>query len=434
MTEPTLARALNTKQAESCIARLYGAGPHVAERQKTRMQSVIQLCYDITHSDDQHMFSVPGRIEICGNHTDHNHGKVLAAAVSCDAVCCVTPVPDNTITLFSRGFAEPFVVNLDNLGPVPEEKGTTTALLRGICARFTELGLNTGGFTGVLQSDVLVGSGLSSSAVVEMVIAKTLSVLFNNDALDAVSLAKIGQYAENRYFGKPCGLMDQTACAEGGIISIDFEDFDNPEVRRINADFERFGYQVLVVHTGANHVDLTDDYAAIPEEMAGVAEMFGKKVLRQITLDMVLSKADKIRSELGDRAFIRAVHFFRENQRVDKQVSALNAEDVETFLSLVAESGDSSFKYLQNVFSPSTAREQGIAVALCMTDDFIGEKGEGACRVHGGGFAGTIQVFLRQQHVAAYTEYMEMLLGKGAVQCLGVRDQGAMYLNPMLKE
>jgi galactokinase len=368
------------------------------------------------------LFSTPGRTEIGGNHTDHNWGKVLAAGVNLDSIAIAAPENGETVTVYSEGYDQPFVVALDNLSVMPDEQGTTSALIRGIAARYRQLGYAAGGFRACITSDVPVGSGLSSSASVEVLIATVLNALYNGGRMEASRMAIIGQYAENVYFGKPCGLMDQIACAVGGIVKIDFEIPDAPRIERVDFDFSASGYS-LVVETGGSHADLTEDYASIPREMKAVAAQFGKKVCRQITAEQVLGRVDGLRARVGDRAILRALHYLDENNRVDLEVAALRDHDMRAFLQLVRESGESSYQMLQNCISPHSGAEQGIPLALALAGRFIRRSG-GACRVHGGGFAGTIQAFVPDTEVDAFRAVMEPVFGAGSVKLLRIRPGG----------
>jgi galactokinase len=369
-------------------------------------------------------FSAPGRTEIGGNHTDHNHGKVLAAAVDLDSIAAAAKSDDGTVTIYSAGYHAPFVVMLDDLSVIPEERGTTAALIRGIASRFDQLGFKLGGFRACIDSDVPVGSGLSSSASIEVLIATILNGLYNGGQLDAEQMAIVGQYAENVHFGKPCGLMDQIACAVGGIVKIDFQDPESPRVEKIDCDFSSLGYSILVVDTGGSHADLTDDYAAIPREMGQIAAQLGRKVCRQISEDEILACLGDLRVRSGDRAILRALHFLQENRRVDLEVETLRRRDMPDFLRLVEESGNSSYRWLQNCLAPRTPTEQGIPLALALAERFV-KKYSGACRVHGGGFAGTILVFLPHEHTDEFSVLMESAFGLGCVKTLRIRSQGS---------
>ncbi|MEN8194114.1 MAG: galactokinase family protein, partial [Bacteroidota bacterium] len=385
--------------------------------------------FESTFSEKEYqLFSSPGRTEIGGNHTDHNHGRVLAASINLDSIAAVAANKDNQVTLYSEGYKEPFIVNLNQLSPIKEEEGDTKSLIRGIASRFEQLNYDIGGFDAVMTSDVLQGSGLSSSASIEVLIGTVLNVFYNDSNISADEIAKISQYAENEYFGKPCGLMDQMACAVGGIISIDFEDTENPIVEKIEFDFESTGYDLIVIDTGGNHADLTDEYSAIPSEMKSVANYFGKTFCHEIDFEMLLANISELRLKLGDRAILRALHFLSENERVIKQVKRLRENNFNKFLTLVKESGNSSFKWLQNIYPCSDNKEQGLTLALALTEKFIEEHGNGVCRVHGGGFAGTIQVFIQNSLTQKYKEYIESIFGIDSATLLSIRSSGSMKL------
>lgn len=380
-----------------------------------------------------HFFSTPGRTEIGGNHTDHNNGRVLASSVDIDSIAVVSYNSSNQVTVFSEGYQSAFKVDLDELDKKEQEKGSTAALIRGIAEGFRSKGYKVGGFNAFISSDILPGSGLSSSASIEVLIGSIFNVFYNNDKIPAEELAKIGQYAENEFYDKPCGLMDQLACAVGGIITIDFKNPEEPETKRIHFDFDKEKYRLLVVNSGGSHADLTDDYAAIPKEMLAVAKLFNKSNCRELSDSVLKTQIGKIRELLGDRPLLRVLHFREENERVLKQVGALENDRFSDFLELVTESGNSSFKWLQNVYSNSNINDQSIAVALILTEEFIAKTGEGACRVHGGGFAGTILTFLPEKMVAEYRKLMESVFGSFSVQVLKVRPYGTLYLNSILK-
>ena len=371
-----------------------------------------------------YLFSTPGRTEIGGNHTDHNHGCVLAASINLDSAAIVVPTDDNMVNIYSVGYQRPFKVNLANTKPVDSERETTVALVRGVAARLNELGYKIGGFNAYITSTVKRGSGLSSSASIEVLIGKIFSRLYNADnEVPDVEIAKISQYAENVYFGKPCGLMDQTACAVGGVISIDFNDTKNPIVEQVQLDLAGLGYCLAVVDTGGNHADLTDDYASVPREMKAVAAEFGKSVMREVSRDELLSKAGELRKKLGDRAVLRAFHFLNDNDRVVKQIECIKNGDFDSFLNYVNKSGDSSWEYLQNCMTPKNPDEQGITLALTVTREYC-EGMKFATRVHGGGFAGTIQTFLPVEEFEGYKKAMESVFGEGCVTKLNIRSIG----------
>ena len=420
-------------ELRKAIQILYGNDELLIEKQIKRY---LMLSDDFkTHfdSDSLFYFSTPGRTELGGNHTDHNNGLVLTGSINLDSIAVVSKSIYNTVELFSEGYDTEFVVTLDNLEPLPEERGTTNALIRGVAARFKQLGYSIAGFNASMSSDVLPGSGLSSSASIEVLIGSIFNALFNNNSIAPEILAQIGQYAENHYLGKPCGLMDQMACAVGGIISIDFKDPLNPVFRKVNFNFDKHNYKLLVLDTGGSHADLTDDYSSIPAEMKSVAGLFGVSVLREVSINPFIEKIPYVRKQLGDRAVLRALHFLEENNRVREEVLALESGDFHGFLNLIKASGDSSFKWLQNIFTVKNIKEQGLSLALALSEKFIEEIGEGACRVHGGGFAGTIQIFLPNNRVEEYKKNMGKIFGKESVQVLKIRSQGAVCLNILKK-
>ena len=371
------------------------------------------------------LFSVPGRTELGGNHTDHNNGKVLAASIHLDAVAAVSARQDKQVFFRSAGHRD-IRVDLTDLSIREEEKGDTEALVRGIAAEFTARGTPVGGFTANAVNTVLTGSGLSSSATVEVLIAKIFDNFYCGGKRDSLELAKIAQKAENVYFGKPCGLMDQTACATGGAVAIDFQDLQNPGLKKINFDPAAAGYALCVVNTKGSHSDLTPDYAAIPAEMKAVAAFFGKSVLREVDEEIFMKSLPELRKAAGDRAVLRALHFFGENKRVGAMLAAMEG-GMETYLALVRKSGDSSLELLQNIYSPKNHASQGLGLALALTKNFLG--GKGACRVHGGGFAGTIQAYIPLQKLENYKVFMEELFGKGALTVLRIRPMGAIEIN-----
>jgi galactokinase len=372
------------------------------------------------------LFSAPGRTELGGNHTDHNRGKVLAASIQLDQAAVVAPRNDDIVVFRSTGYPD-VVVDLKNTEADPAERGTTEALVRGIAAEFKRRGVGVRGFTANAASTVLPGSGLSSSAAIEVLVGKIFDNLYGGGKCSALELAQIGQKAENVFFGKPCGLMDQTACASGGVVAIDFRDPDAPQVTAIAFDPAAAGYALCVVDTRGSHADLTGDYAAIPAEMREAAAFFGKTVLRELDKETLMKKAGEMRKVLGDRALLRALHFFDENRRVDAMRAVLeNGEPLSRYLDLVNESGHSSWELLQNIYAPHKLREQGIALALAISRDFI--AGNGACRVHGGGFAGTIQSYVPLASLPAYRAGMEAVFGPGVVTELRIRSAGAVEL------
>ena len=414
---------------KSVFSDIYGDNPDVIEKQLKRYNELTEGYIEKFGSGDLQYFSTPGRTEIGGNHTDHNYGRVLAGSINMDSVAVAAINGQKTVTVHSVGYDNAFVVDLDNLEVVKEEEGTTTSLIRGIAARLKQLGHEIGGFNAYITSDVLPGSGLSSSASIEVLIGTIFNSLFNNGSIKPETLAIIGQYSENNYFGKPCGLMDQTACAVGGIITIDFRSPQDPVINKVNFDFDAQNYNLIVVDTGGTHADLTDDYAAVPTEMKSVAQKLGAEVCREISLENLVASIKELRSVTGDRALLRAIHFLGDNERVVEQVQALENDNFDLFLKMVTKSGNSSFKRLQNIYTTKEPREQGVALALTLTENYLKEINAGACRVHGGGFAGTIQIFLPANAVEEYTRLMEGIFGENSVYVLKIRQQGTLHLN-----
>jgi galactokinase len=411
------------------LKKLYGNNIQVLQYQTTRYQNLITQFKKKFSLENGYFFSTPGRAEIGGNHTDHNNGCVLAGAVNFDSIAVALPSEDQVITIYSDGYAKPFVVDLKNKKPVEKEKHTTNALIRGIAVRFLELGYNAAGFKAVISSDVFPGSGLSSSASIEVLIATIFNTLFNQGIISPDKLAIIGQYAENVFFGKPCGLMDQTACAFGGIISIDFEKPNAPVIEQINFDLEKYNYALVVVNTGGDHADLTEDYAAIPREMKAVAKVLGKKIARELTRQEIIENIKEIRKRASDRAVLRALHFVEENKRALQQIEELKNKNFNAFLKLINDSGISSYCYLQNVFSIQRIKDQSVALGLELSSNFINRIGEGACRIHGGGFAGTILAFLPKSKIKDYTMLMESVFGHQSVTILNFRFYGSVCLS-----
>lgn len=393
------------------------------EYHKKRYVQAIELFETYYGAGEAELFSAPGRSEVGGNHTDHQHGEVLAASINLDTIGIVRQTDDNQIRIISDDYDE-VVVSLDDIGCKDEEKETTTALIKGVVAGFMERGYNVGGFRAYATSDVLIGAGLSSSAAFETLIGTILSGLYNDMSISAIEIAIIGQYAENVYFGKPCGLMDQMACSVGNLVHIDFKDPKKPEVEKLDFNMSEYGYSLCITDTKGSHADLTDEYAAVPMEMKNIAKHFGKEVLRDVEYLSVLKAIPELREKYGDRSVLRALHFFHENERVQKEVNALKNKDITLFLENVKASGDSSFKYLQNVYSGSDIENQNISIALMMSD--ISLKQEGVSRVHGGGFAGTIQAFVKNEYVMSYKMLMDNVFGEGSCKDLRIRKYGGM--------
>ena len=374
-------------------------------------------------TENVEIYSAPGRSEVGGNHTDHQYGKVLATSINLDAIAVASKTEDGRITVVSDGY-DVMEVDLDDLLAREEEKETSMALIRGVAARLRQKGYRIGGFWAYITSDVLIGAGLSSSAAYETLIGTILSGLYNQMDIDPVFLAQAGQYAENEYFGKPCGLMDQMASSVGGMIYIDFENPEKPEVKQVKVDFESFGHSLCIVDTKGSHVDLTEDYAMIPSEMKQVARYFEEDVLRKVDKTDFYLNIPAIREILGDRAVLRAMHLFEENKRVGQEVEALEKRRFDLFKKLVKDSGDSSFKYLQNVYSSHEVNHQSVSIGLAVSDVILGDKG--VSRVHGGGFAGTIQSFVPNEIVPLYQKTMDSVFGEGACHILKVRKYGGM--------
>ena len=367
------------------------------------------------------IYSAPGRSEVCGNHTDHQNGMVLATSINLDAIAIVAKAEEPVIRLVSGDFPME-EVDVADLSMKEEEQSTTTALIRGVAAGMKERGHKVGGFTAYITSDVLMGAGMSSSAAFESLIGTILSGLYNDMKVSSIEIAQIGQYAENIYFGKPCGLMDQMACSVGGMIFIDFKEKEHPEVRQVHTDFEKAGLSLCIVDTKGSHADLTPDYAAVPAEMNQVAQALGREHLREVPRETFFKELPKLWKETSGRAVLRAIHFYEEEDRVLRGVKSLEESDYPGFLSVIKASGDSSAKYLQNIYSPKDVDSQNVTVALAVSESILGENG--VCRVHGGGFAGTIQAFVKNEAVAAYKEQLEAIYGDDSCHVLKVRLQG----------
>lgn len=367
------------------------------------------------------IYSAPGRSEVCGNHTDHQNGMVLATSINLDAIAIVAKAEEPVIRLVSGDFPME-EVDVADLSMKEEEQSTTTALIRGVAAGMKERGHKVGGFTAYITSDVLMGAGMSSSAAFESLIGTILSGLYNDMKVSSIEIAQIGQYAENIYFGKPCGLMDQMACSVGGMIFIDFKEKEHPEVRQVHTDFEKAGLSLCIVDTKGSHADLTPDYAAVPAEMNQVAQALGREHLREVPRETFFKELPKLWKETSGRAVLRAIHFYEEEERVLRGVKSLEESDYPGFLSVIKASGDSSAKYLQNIYSPKDVDSQNVTVALAVSESILGENG--VCRVHGGGFAGTIQAFVKNEAVAAYREQIEAIYGDDSCHVLKVRLQG----------
>ncbi len=413
---------------QTAFAALYGCDAAGVQGQAARYTAAADR-FDTLFGERREiaLFSAPGRTEIGGNHTDHQRGRVLAAAVNLDVIAVASANRDNVIRIKSEGY-EMDVADLAHLAPQAAEQGKSAALIRGIAARFAALGYRIGGFDAYTTSDVLSGSGLSSSAAFEVLVGTILNHLYNGGEISAPVIAQIGQYAENEYFGKPCGLMDQTASAVGGFVAIDFANPDSPVIEQIPYDLASSGYALCIVNTGGNHASLTPDYAAIPAEMLEVAAQFGKQYLRDVPQQEFYEKIASLRGAVSDRAILRALHFFADNKRALQQAKALQGGNFAEFLELVQASGRSSWQYLQNVYAPSVPREQGLSLALALTAQILSQQG--AWRVHGGGFAGTIQAFVPNALLDGYRREMERVFGEDTCHILSVRPMGGIRVLP----
>ena len=392
------------------------------EHQKLRYVQAIEKFIDLYGDQEVSIYSTPGRSEVCGNHTDHQHGEVLAAAINLDIIAVVAK-DDTKIKILSDDY-DIEAIHIDDLTLRENEKESSEGLIRGILARFQQLQHKIGGFVGYMTSDVLQGSGLSSSAAFEVMIGTILSGMYNDMKVDPVTIAKIGQYSENVYFGKPCGLMDQCACSVGSLIHIDFKDNENPIVEKINVDFPRFHHSLCIVDVHASHADLTEDYASIPEELKEVDHFFHQEYLRDVDEKEFYEHLTEVREAVNDRAVLRAIHVFKENKRVQQAAQSLKQEDFDTFKTIVKASGESSFKYLQNIYSNHYVGQQAVSLALALSENLLGAHG--VCRVHGGGFAGTIQAFVEDDYVEAYKQGIEKYFGEGSCHILKIRKYGGM--------
>ncbi len=414
---------LDSKTAQRAIGRLYGA--ENSQRQLRRYKALAKKFIERFAGEDFSFFSTSGRTELIGNHTDHNYGMVLAGSVQLDTVCAAQKTDDLRVCIVSEGFEHEFCVDLNSLDADVKERGTTEALIRGIARRFADAGYEIGGFNAYVLSDVLRGSGLSSSAAIEILICTVFSELYNGGAMEPMEMAKISQWAENVYFGKPCGLMDQLACAWGGIIGIDFRDPQNPEVTPIKFDFQKNGYSMVITDVHADHADLTGEYAAITEEMHEVAAYFGKEKLRQVEEKTFFCSLGELYGAVSDRAILRAIHFYEENNRALAAAEALRKGRLQEFFNAVNASGESSWCKLQNLY-PAGAKAQAIPVALAAAQHIL--AGKGACRVHGGGFGGTIEAFVPVEIKSAYMNEMNRIFGGGSSIELEIRQCRTMKL------
>lgn len=421
-----LKTAISDGQFDARFTSVYGES--ALEAQKARYAAAIDAFVALYGAErDVELFSVAGRSELSGNHTDHNHGCVIAASIDLDIIAVASPSADNIIRIKSEGFPQDTVDLTEFTEPRDCPTGHSDELIAGMAAGFSQKGYRVGGFDAYTTSNVLKGSGMSSSAAFEDMIGNIFNHLYNDGQVDNVDIAKLAQFAENRFFGKPCGLMDQVACAVGGIVAIDFQDPAAPIIEKIDFDLSAEGYRLCIVNTGGNHADLTDDYASVPAEMRSIAAYFGKTVLREVKEEDVVASVPLLRERVGDRAVLRALHFYAENRRVAKQKAALTNGDPKTFFEEVITSGRSSFCYLQNVYTTKNVAEQGLSLALCLTERLLNGK-TAAWRVHGGGFAGTIQAFVPIDSVETYRRAMDAAFGAGSCMVLRIRPVGAIKL------
>ena len=422
---------MESEGAKTLLAKLYGEDAVAGN--VARYQELLKG-YEKAFGDsgDVLLFSSPGRTEISGNHTDHNHGKVLAGSINLDCVGVAAKNSSSHVHIVSETYNQDFTIELNHLEP-SEKKAGTVDLVKGLLKGFEESGYSVGGFNAYITSNVISAAGVSSSASFEMLLCSMLNTFFNEGRMDTVAYAHIGKYSENNYWDKASGLLDQMACAVGGLITIDFVEPSAPAVEKIDFDFGSQNHSLIIVQTGKGHADLSADYSSVPIEMKKVAQFFGKEVLSQVTEEEVIGNLSEVRRFAGDRSVLRALHFFEENKRVEAEVSALKENRFGDFLANITASGNSSWKWLQNCFTNSNYQEQGITVTLALTELFIAEKQKGACRVHGGGFAGVIMAMLPNELVDEYIGYIEGCTGKGSAFRMGIRPYGAICVNEYIK-
>ena len=418
-----LKELINNGSLDEKLTELYGE--EALTEQKQRYLSVLDKGMNLYGDGDAFLFSAPGRTEVGGNHTDHQLGRVLAASLNLDVIAVVIPRSDQIVRYASEGFnVDP--VDLSDLSVQEKEINTTESLIRGTAGGLVKLGYKCGGFDCYAESDVIPGGGMSSSAAFEVLLGTIMSELFNEGKVSAETIAKNGQYAENVYFGKPCGLLDQMACSVGSFAAIDFADKENPVVEKIDFNPADYGYKLILTDVRASHAELSDEYSAVPAEMKAAAKVLGYEVLSQTNEEELRENVGKIRKACGDRAFLRAYHFVKETERAGKQAEALKNRDIDTFLNLIRESGHSSYMYLQNINVPGAIKDQPVALALALSDSVL--AGRGAYRVHGGGFAGTIQAFVPADESEQYIRTMEDAFGEGCCYVLRVRNCGGIRI------
>ena len=427
IAQKQLAQTLSSAALQQQFAVLYGSDPDQLTAQKSRWLHLADLfASQFPNHTEVRLFSTPGRTEVGGNHTDHQHGRVLCASVDLDIIAVAAPNHDHVVRLKSEGFPQMDVIDLNQLEIIDTEKEHSASLIRGIAAAFHQRGYKIGGFDAYTSSHVPKGSGLSSSAAFEVLVATMMDQMWSGGVVSPLERAMAGQFAENRYFGKPSGLMDQCGCSVGGFIGIDFKTPGQPIVTPIQLDFGQSGYCLIITNTGGNHADLTDEYASIPRDMKLVASLLGQAVLRDVEPDIFWQKLADLRDKVNDQALLRAIHFFQDDNRVSLQTAALQAGDIDQFLSLVRASGNSSRSQLQNVYATRYFQEQPISLALSLSEHVL--AGKGACRVHGGGFAGTIQAFVPMDLADAYLVAMRSLFGANAPWKMRIRSVGSTEL------
>ena len=429
MNQEHTLKLLESEKAKKLLGELYGKAA-VAENQK-RYEDLVGKFVKEFGEKDLYLFSSPGRTEISGNHTDHNHGKVLAGSINLDCVGVAAVNDTNFVNIVSETFNQSFTIDLNHLEPSERMAGTVD-LVKGLLKGFEESGYEVGGFDAYVTSNVISAAGVSSSASFEMLLCSMLNTFFNEGKMDTVAYAHIGKYSENHYWNKASGLLDQMACAVGGLITIDFLEPQTPVVEKIDFDFASQNHSLIIVNTGKGHADLSADYSSVPNEMKKVAQFFGKEVCAEIKEQDVIDHLAELRTYAGDRSVLRALHFFEENKRVEAEVKALKENRFDDFLDGITASGNSSWKWLQNCYTNSNVQEQGISIALALTEMFIAEKKRGACRIHGGGFAGVIMAMLPNDLVDEYVAYIEKAMGEGSAYRMSIRPYGAICVNQML--
>lgn len=423
-------KLLESEGARTLMAQLYGQ--EAVEDNVRRYKDLLGGYERMFGEGDVLLFSSPGRTEISGNHTDHNHGKVLAGSINLDCVGLAGKNGSSQVHIVSETYNQDFTIDLNHLEPSDKKAGTVD-LVKGLLQGFKDKGYNIGGFNAYITSNVISAAGVSSSASFEMLLCSMLNTFFNESRMDTIAYAHIGKFAENHYWDKGSGLLDQMACAVGGLITIDFLDPQAPQVEKIDFDFSSQGYSLIIVQTGKGHADLSADYSSVPNEMKKVAQFFGQEVLSQVTEEQLLHELAQARRFAGDRSVLRALHFFEENKRVEAEVMALKENRFSDFLSNITASGNSSWKWLQNCFTNSNYQEQGITVTLALTELFIAEKGKGACRVHGGGFAGVIMAMLPNDLADEYIRYIENCTGENSAYKMSIRPYGSICFNEMIQ-